>query len=332
MYLWHTLQFGRWNHFDLMWRSTSNTYHRFLQSSYERAARQGYEGARWGKMTDPTGRSAPGEINSLLIWQQPHPMMFAEYEYRAHSNATTLQRWDEILTATAEFMVSFAWYNETTKVYDLGPPMYPVSENTNPNTTVNPTFELAYWRFGLDIAIQWKERQQQAVPERWTTVRDNLASLPIYEGTYPIYEGVPDMWVNPETYFDHPAMLGIYGLLPPPMSGPPLNLSVLRNTSAMVRELWDLDQSYGWDFSMLAMNSLRLGDVDQALSFLLHPAYTFDDAGYPGGGSRVPTPYFPNSGGLLLTTAMLAAGWDGNEGSKFPDEWKASVEGFLPSL
>lgn len=73
-----------------------------------------------GKMTDPAGRSAPGEINSLLIWQQPHPMYFAELIYRASPDDETLDSWDEILTATADFMVSFAWYNETTGVYDLG--------------------------------------------------------------------------------------------------------------------------------------------------------------------------------------------------------------------
>lgn len=112
-------------------------YHEFLPSSYDRARLQGYTGARLGKMTDPTGRSAPGEINSLLIWQQPHPMYFAEIEYRSFPNNSTLGTWDEILTGVADFMASFAWYNETTSVYDLGPPMYPVSESTNPNATVS---------------------------------------------------------------------------------------------------------------------------------------------------------------------------------------------------
>lgn len=112
-------------------------YHEFLPSSYDRAQLQGYAGARLGKMTDPTGRSAPGEINSLLIWQQPHPMYFAEIEYRSFPNNSTLGTWDEILTGVADFMASFAWYNETTGVYDLGPPMYPVSESTNPNATVS---------------------------------------------------------------------------------------------------------------------------------------------------------------------------------------------------
>lgn len=80
--------------------------------------------------------------------------------------------------------------------------MYPVSENTNPNTTINPTFELAYWRFGLDIAIKWKKRQGKSVPVDWIKVRDKLAPLPIVDGTYPLYEGVPSMWIDNATTND----------------------------------------------------------------------------------------------------------------------------------
>jgi hypothetical protein len=332
MVLWHTLPFARWNQFPLFWRSQPNMYHRYLQSSLDRAAAQGYKGARWGKMTDPTGRDAPGEINSLLIWQQPHPMYFAEVEYRAYSNASTLERWDEILTATADFMVSFAYHNSSTGVYDLGPPMYPVSENTNPNATINPTFELAYWRFGLDVAARWKQRAGKPVPEEWATVRDNLAPLPVADDTYVTYEGIPNMWTDNSTTNDHPAMSGIFGLLPPPASGPPLNQTILKNTAAKIRDTWALEESYGWDFSMLAMNSLRLGDVDQAIEYLLHPIFQFDDAGYPVGGSRVPTPYFPNSASLLIAMAMMAGGWDGEPGPHFPKGWDVSVEGFSPAM
>ncbi|QSZ37147.1 hypothetical protein DSL72_009241 [Monilinia vaccinii-corymbosi] len=306
-------------------------YEEFLDSSSDRASLQGYKGARWGKMTDTTGRSAPGGINSLLIWQQPHPMYFAEIEYRSFPNETTLQRWDKILTATASFMASFAWYNATTGVYDLGPPIYPVSENTNPNATINPTFELAYWRFGLDVAMSWKERQRKPIPEDWKNVREKLAPLPIVNDTYAVYEGIPNMWTNSKTTFDHPAVAGIYGWLPP-TSSPTLNLTILRNTASKILSLWDLEGSYGWDFALLAMNSLRLGDVDQALAYLLHPDFQFDDAGYPVGGSRVPTPYFPNTGGLMLAMAMLAGGWDGEPGMHFPEGWDVRVEGFVPGL
>ena len=48
-------------------------------------------------------------------------MWFAEMEYRKFPTPETLQKWDKILTGVAEFMVSYAWYNQSTKVYDLGP-------------------------------------------------------------------------------------------------------------------------------------------------------------------------------------------------------------------
>ena len=349
MNLWNSLHFARWGRWPLLWRSTPGVYDRFLESSLERARLQGYEGARWGKMTDPEGRSAPGEINSLLIWQQPHPMYFAEVEYRAFPNLTTLEKWDKVLTATADFMASFAFFNESTGVYDLGPPIYPVSENTNPNTTINPTFELTYWRFGLDVARRWKERQGLPVPEKWITVRNNLAPLPVAGGAYAVYEGIPGMWTDNATTMDHPAMAGIYGLLPPlHLTSLHVNYTTtitkdmlqdeptLRRTAAKIKELWDLDQSYGWDFAMLAMNSLRFGDPDEAVAYLLHPTFQFDDAGYPVGGSRVPTPYFPNAASLLLAVAMMAGGWDGVEGKgpHFPVSWAdaVEVEGFLPAL
>lgn len=332
MSLWHLAHFARWNHFDLLERSIPSIYERLLPSSIVRAKEQGYSGARWGKMTDPTGRSAPGEINALLIWQQPHPMYFAELEYRAHSNHATLAKWDAILTASANFMASFAWWNTSTAVYDLGPPMYPVSENTSPNATVNPTFELAYWRFGLDIAVRWKERQGQSAPKLWTRVLENLAPLPIVDDAYALYEGIPDMWTSNDTTNDHPAMTGIYGLLPPPSTGPPINLTIVQNTAEKVKELWALEDSYGWDFSMLALNSLRLGDIDQAIAYLLDPRFQFDDAGYPEGGSRVPTPYMPDAASLLLATAMMAGGWDGAEGAHFPRDWPVKVDGFSPGM
>lgn len=346
MAFWHLVHFARWGHFDLLARSLPDMYTRFLPSSLDRAKKQGYKGARWGKMTDPTGRSAPGEINSLLIWQQPHPIYFAELHYRAFPNASTLHQWDDIITATADFMASFAFLNTTTGVYDLGPPLYPVSETGNPNATINPAFELAYWKFGLDTAIRWKQRLNNigvngtthanltaGVPKAWFDVRDKLAPLPVENGTFTVYEGVPNMWTDPATTTDHPALAGIYGWLPPSTSGPlPLNLTVVKNTADKIREHWDLKASYGWDFPLLAMNSLRLGDVKQALAYLLDPSFAFDDAGYPVGGSRVPTPYMPSSGALLQAVAMLAGGWDGSPGSHFPKEWNATVEGFSVGL
>ncbi|KAJ4300760.1 hypothetical protein N0V90_002848 [Kalmusia sp. IMI 367209] len=328
MVFWHLAHWSVWNKWDLYDRSIG-VYDRFLPSSYDRARHQGYQGARLGKMSDPSGRSAPGEINSLLIWQQPHPMWFAEMEYRNSPTQNTLAKWDEILTGVADFMVSYAWYNQTTKVYDLGPPMYPVSENTNPNQTVNPTFELAYWRFGLDIAEKWRTRQNKSVPAAWRTVRDNLAPFPIEDNVYVLYEGIEDMWTTPEIAADHPGLLGLYGWLPPDSR---FDLTVFQKTVDKVYASWDFANLYGWDFPLMAMAGARMGDGEKAVEWLLDPNNRVNELGMPEGGTRVPTPYFPASAGLLLAVGMMAGGWDGLEGPVFPKGWEVEVEGFSKAM
>jgi len=84
---------------------------------------------------------------------------------------------------------------------------------------------------------------------------------------------------------------------------------------------------------MLAMNAARLGDSEQAVEYLLDELWMFDDVGMPVGGVRVPTPYFPSSGGLLLAVAMMAGGWDGcGGGSRWPKGWDVRVEGFEKAM
>lgn len=226
-------------------------------------------------------------------------------------------------------MADYALWNASTAVYDLAGPMYHMSENTEPNATRNAGFELAYWRFGLDIAEKWMQRSAKVAPESWTTVRDNLAPLPVQDGAYVIYEGIEEMWETEAYTEDHPSMLGLYGWLPP---STPFNITIMENTINKVYETWNLTYSYGWDFPMLAMNAARMGDSEKALEFLLHSGFDFDDAGYPIGGPRVATPYFPGSSSLLAAVAMLAGGWDGDEGVHFPDDWTVEVEGFSPAL
>ncbi|KKY21144.1 putative six-hairpin glycosidase-like protein [Phaeomoniella chlamydospora] len=138
--------------------------------------------------------------------------MFLDYPYATDVNKfeaptqDTISGWDEKLTASAEFMVDFAFHNTSTQVFDLGPPMYPVSENTNPNNSVNPAFEIAYLRFALDIAMKWKQRQNLTVRESWINVTNNLHQPPSTDDTYVTSEGLEDMWTNSSYTADHPSM------------------------------------------------------------------------------------------------------------------------------
>jgi hypothetical protein len=50
--------------------------------------------------------------------------------------------------------------------------------------------------------------------------------------------------------------------------------------------------------------------------------------GMPIGGPRVPMPYFPGSGSLLMAVACLAGGWDDKDGGQFLEGWRVEAEGF----
>lgn len=49
-------------------------------------------------------------------------MYMAKLAYKARPTQETLERWAPILEATADYMASYAWYNESSDNYDLGPP------------------------------------------------------------------------------------------------------------------------------------------------------------------------------------------------------------------
>jgi hypothetical protein len=329
MYWWHGAHYALWDRWPLLERSLG-IYHHFLPTARVRAKSEGVRGARWPKMTSAGGQESAHPINALLIWQQPHPMFFAELDYRAHPTQVTLERWREVLFDTADFLASFAFWDETMQRYVLGPPIYVVSENTDPKVTQNPTFELSYWRFGLRTAQTWRKRLGLSPDPKWEKVLTGLAPLPVEDGCYVLYEGITDMWTR--WNFEHPALIGVYGWLP----GDGVDVPTIRRTADRVFQGWQFDHTWGWDFPMLAMCAARLGNPAQAIDFLLHPAagFQFDDAGYATGG---PFPYFPANGGLLYAIALMAAGWDGapsHHAPGFPEDgqWDVRWEGLRPAL
>jgi hypothetical protein len=137
------------------------------------------------------------------------------------------------------------------------------------------------------------------------------------------------MWTTYDYISDHPSQVAVYGLFPPT---PGVDIGIVNATMMKINQVWNLTNSYGWDFPMLALTATRLGNSQQAVDYLLDPVFQFDDVGNPIGGTRVPTPYFPASSSLLLAVAMMAGGWDGDEGPHFPNGWNAKTEGFTPGL
>lgn len=329
MYWWHGAHWALWNRWPILERSLT-VFDRLHASSRERARKQGFRGARWPKCTTADGSEAPHVINALLVWQQPHPIFLAELDYQAHPTAATLQKWRDIVADTADLLASWAFWDDSTSRYVLGPPMHVVSENTDPKITQNPTFELSYWRFGLRVAQQWRERLGLPRNPEWQRVHDGLAALPVQDDSYVLYEGVENMWT--EKNYEHPALIGAFGWLP----GDGVDVHTMDRTAERVFTGWRFSDIWGWDFPMLAMCAARLGRPDDAVDFLLHPAggFQFDDAGLATGG---PFPYFPSNGALLYAIAFMAAGWHGAPDRTAPgfpagEQWVVRSEGLSPAL
>lgn len=324
MIWWHGVHYALWNRWPLLEKSL-HVYTDFLSTSKQRAQKQGYLGARWPKCTGDVDREWPHPIHALLIWQQPHPIYFAELDYRLHPTKQTLDKWSKVVFETADFMADYAHFDKETNLYILGPPVHIVSENTKPETTVNPTFELAYWRFGLRTAQVWRERLGLENDKKWDDVLKKLSPLPQQDGLYVTHENIENMWTK--FNFEHPALIGTYGMLP----GDGVDLDAFEKTFDKVATTWNLNRTWGWDFPMLAMAAARVGKPEIAIDMLLNTTknFQFDEHGLATGG---PFPYFPSNGGLLTAVAMMAAGWDGSTGDApgFPKNgnWVVKYEGF----
>ncbi len=325
MHWWHGAHYALWDRWPMFERSLG-WYERIRPAAREAAARQGYRGARWPKMVGPEGRDSPSGVGPLLIWQQPHPIFYAELDHRRAPGRATLERWRDIVSDTAEFMASYAWLNPATGRFDLGPPLKTVPENTDAKTAFNPAFELSYWRFGLRVAQQWRERLGLPREPGWDRVLAALAPLPEAEGVYLQQGGMTDTYTK--WNWEHPGLVGPLGLLP----GDGVDAAVMGRTVRKVWDAWQWDRkTWGWDFPLLAMAAARNGMPAMAVDALLHPAArnTMNALGLSEGG---PYPYFPSNGGLLYAVAMMAAGWDGasdRPAPGFPDDgsWAVAWEG-----
>ncbi len=316
MHWWHNVHFVLWNRMELF-KPGLEWYKKILPVAQKIAKRQGYKGARWPKMVGPQGQDCPSTIGPLLIWQQPHPIYYAELLYRDNLSSQVLAKYKDIVFQTAEFMASYASWNDSRKCFELAPPLISAREFgvESYEQNKNPAFELAYWRWGLLTANEWQKRLGMPTELKWENVANHLAPWPIKKGVY-IEQEKTD--VNDG---GHPCMLGAFGILP---ASPQLDKKIMEKTLEYVLAHWQWDETWGWDYPMMAMTAARLGRGDLAIKSLLLDVNknTYLPNGHNYQSPQLPC-YLPGNGGLLTAVAMMAAGWDGcpqKNTPGFPDD------------
>ena len=311
MHWWHAVHFAQWGRPELMEKSL-DWYFKVAEKAKLIAKRQGFDGLRWQKMTDNEGDEAPSSVGAFLIWQQPHFIYMAELLYRSKPTKEVLNKYKDLLFATADFMASFPSYDPKTKKYNLGKGLIPAQECFDAVTTFNPTYELAYWSWALQKAQEWKKRLGLPRDKKWDEIINNLAPLPQLNNVYLATESTPDCYEPNSRYLtDHPAVLGAYSSLPA-VHG--LNTTIMKNTLDTVWKVWKWNDTWGWDFPLTAMTAARLHLGEKAVDALLMPikTNTYLINGHNYQDERL-TIYLPGNGGVLNAVALMCTGADADK-------------------
>ena len=329
MHWWHGVHWAYWNRMELLEKSL-DYYISISEKAKRKAQIQGYDGVRWPKMTGPHGSDSPSGVGEFLIWQQPHLIYYAELLYRHNPKKDILDKYAPLIFSTADFMADFARWDEENNRFILGPPLIPAQESLEKEVTVNPPFELVYWKWGLAKALEWRKRMQLPENEKWHAVIKGLPALAKKDGKYLAAESAPDSYENEDYYSDHPMVLGAFGMLPGTAD---LDTAVMANTFDYIEENWNWHRTWGWDYPMAAMCATRLGKPEQAVDLLLKDVLknTYLKNGHNFQGNRLKV-YLPGNGGLLAAVAMMCAGFEGNTQANpgFPEDWNVKWENLKP--
>jgi hypothetical protein len=303
MIWWHLAHYALWDRWRMAEKALT-IYQRFAPVARAFARNFDYRGLMWPKATGPNGYHTGFPPSMALLWREPHPIFFAELDYRLQPTDATLAKWKDVVFGTADFMADYPNWNETTRQYDLDP-VWPASEGRFSPLRRNTIFELGYWRVALELAQQWRLRLALEREPHWDHVASYLTPLPMKDGLYIYSDDRPDTFSVRK--FDHLDIIGIAGMLPP-FQG--LDPAAAHRTVKEVAQDWEWEDCWGWDFPWLAMAAARVGEPGLAIEALLNPAAKnrYDERGLCLGG---PPPYLPGNGGLLYAVAMMAAGWDG---------------------
>ena len=331
MYWWHAAHFALWGRPELLEKSL-DWYRRAAPIARGIAQRQGYEGVRWQKMTDYKGSETPSSVGAFLIWQQPHLIYLAELCYQAHPGSGVLQRYKDLVFATADFMASFAAWDSAHGRYILGKGLIPAQERYQPEETYNPCFELAYWYWALGMASTWRHRLGLPPVRQWEVVKEKLSPLPRADDKYLFAGSAPDCYTNPRYRTDHPSVLCTLGMLP---LLPITDTAVMRHTFDWIWDNWHWQETWGWDFPMVAMTATRLGMPEKAIDALSMPVnkntWLINGHNYQDQRLRL---YLPGNGALLSAIALMCAGYKGSGPLPgFPKDggWKVRFEGLRPA-
>lgn len=299
MHLWHHLgliRFGLYSYVipSLRW------YLSLYESARRRALEQGYQGIRLPKMTDYRGIDTPSNIGCLLIWQMPHLLLMLDEIVKQDETIIQVEEYLPLIIGLIDFMVSF--YYEKDGFYHLDSPLIPANENVEWSCDT-PIFEECYTIHAFEIFKEWiKKYNIYCDVSKINDIIERHVPLEIKDNCYEAYIGCKDTYSKYN--HDHPMMIGMYSYFKSSI----VQKKFIKNTLHKILNDWSLDDTWGWDFPMLAMCAENIGDHALAISILKMNALK---NGYLKNGHNPQLPkkalplYLPGNGAFLLAISHM---------------------------
>ena len=273
------------------------------------------------------------QINPILQWNQPHMIWLADAQRRA-VNATQgpaaalslVAELAPLVFATADYLASAPFFNESSGFFELGPPLLGGEEFGDYYVISRPSFETVYFAYALDVAGEWRELLGQLPDPAWANVSGLMSNLPLDPAqavpTYSFNAAAACCYVDkadcPVGRFGgkeqcsplsgHPMPAGILGMVNGRRRGDKygVDLAAANATIEVMVKSWGA--GWGWDNPLIALAMARMSwDPSSVVDYLLqpNPDNAYIKTGYNFMGAFA---YLPGNGGTLLTVAMMAAG------------------------
>jgi hypothetical protein len=330
LHWWQVVHFIQWGRADLIIKQL-DYYFAIFDKAKATAIFQGYKGARWPQLTWMKGDESPGTVGPFQIWQQPHVIYFTQLLYRYYKNdQEIIKKYLPLVEATADFMASYVRWIETQDRYVLGPGLVPAQEFFDPESTINPVFELEYWYWGLQTAQKLRVASGLGANEKWQHVIDHLSTLQVKDNRYLFTENTTDSYMDPLNMTEHPIVLGIVGFLP---INERIDKATMMNTLDAVIEKWNWKTATGWDFSLSAMCATAIDEPEKAVGLLMMDTYKnrYLPNGHNYQDKMLPV-YLPGNGALLSAVAFMCTyrNEKGSDGFPANGKWKVKYENFFP--
>jgi len=302
MRFWHQAHWSLWGNPELLHRS-NGFYFDLLPNATSLARFQGYKGARWLKMlglanplagedsmvdvswlgTDfeeppswaPSGKlllwESFNQINPILQWNQPHMIWLADTQRRAvnasqgpEAALLLMRELSPLVFATADYLASAPFFNESSGHYELGPPLLGGEEFGDYYVISRPTFETVYFAYALDVANEWRDLLGLPAEDSWETVSAGMSNLPrdpAMPDTYSFNAAAACCYVAPaqcppgrfggkaqcSPLRGHPMPAGILGMVNGRYKGDKYGVDVATANATIQAMVLNWGAGWGWD-------------------------------------------------------------------------------------